>query len=292
MAVFKFRNLKSGQATPIPPGEFTIGRADDAYIHLEDGSVSRRHAQIINNDAGFFIEDLGSANGTAARGSYITRRMSVNFGDLVYIGSVPFRIDPEVEGEVDAAPSAGLRTSNRAYIRRDTERLPPNMSGTAPTTEPISPEKLSAPEVNPITDADAGELNAITMLESGSAPEQPEENHKTEPAQKAILAEITPIRSSFSVPTPISQRHAPAQPSPSAVLTQPQASHHQSAPTTIIAPPLQMTPTPVPAPTATPVLGRSWLLAIFLAGMGAGLLIGLCFARLFIEMGGKAASLP
>jgi predicted component of type VI protein secretion system len=291
VAVFKFRNLKNGQATPIPPGEFIIGRADDAYIHLEDGSVSRRHAQIINNNAGFFIEDLGSANGTAARGSYITRRMNVNLGDLIYIGSVPFRIDPEVEGEVDAAPSAGLRTSNRAYARRDTERLPPNMTDSIQRekAEQTSAEKLSAPEVNPTIDIDAGDLNAITLRESESAPAQPEENHKTEPAQKTIPAEIAPVRSSFPVPAP--QRRTPVQPPSPAVLTHPQASRPYSAPSTIVTPTAQSTPTPVAAPL-TPALGRTWLLAIFLAGIGAGLLMGLCFAKLFIEMGGKAASLP
>jgi predicted component of type VI protein secretion system len=267
VAVFKFRNLKSGQATPIPPGEFTIGRADDAYIHLEDGSVSRRHAQIINNSAGFFIEDLGSANGTAARGSYITRRININYGDEVYIGSVPFRIDPEVAGDVDSAPSAGLRNANRSYIRRDTERLPPNITASpVQVIEPISPEKLSAPEVSASIDIDAGDLNAITIREPESVPEHAQENLETEPAAKRVPAEITPpARSTFSVPTP--QR--PARPQPASTT-----------------PPSVQT---VPIGTTT---GWGRLLLVFWAGMGTGLLIGLVFARLFIEMGGKAASLP
>ena len=282
MAVFKFRNLKNGQATPIPPGEFTIGRADDAYIHLEDGSISRRHAQVINNAAGFFIEDLGSANGTAAHGVYITRRMSINYGDVVYIGSVPFRIDPEVEGEVDAAPSAGLRTSNRAYIRRDTERLPANVLSSAPPSvmEEILPDKLSAPEVNADTNIDAGDLNAITMREPEDVAEQVHENHEAKPvATKEILAEIVPIRSSFSVPVPVRST----------------SSQQPSRPV-----PVQPTPMP-PAPASAQAAsvetvksqgGRGWLLMTFLAGMGAGLLIGLYFAKLFIEMGGKPTSLP
>jgi predicted component of type VI protein secretion system len=278
VAVFKFRNLKSGQATPIPPGEFTIGRADDAYVHLEDGSISRRHAQIINNASGFFIEDLGSANGTAARGAYITRRMSINYGDVVYIGSIPFRIDPEVEGEVDEAPSAGLRTSNRAYIRRDTERLPPNVIGSAPppVVEQVSSDKLSAPEISADTNIDAGDLNAITMREPESVSEQVHENHGTKPAAKEILAEIAPVRSSFSVPVPQPSRSVQSQSPKRTTLIQPAAA---------------------PLPSVEPVsaeakAGWSWLLLTFLAGMGAGLLIGLYFAKLFIEMGGKPASLP
>ncbi|HEY0257520.1 MAG TPA: FHA domain-containing protein [Candidatus Methylacidiphilales bacterium] len=273
MAVFKFRNLKSGQATPIPPGEFTVGRADDAYVHLEDGSVSRRHAQVINNASGFFIEDLGSANGTAARGSYITRRMNINYGDVVYIGSVPFRIDPEVAGDVDAAPSAGMRSSNRAYIRRDTERLP--KSGELPrVVEKISPDKLSAPEVSAATDIDAGELNAVIIHEPENVSEPVRKHPEPEPA-----VEVAPPRSTFSAPAP--SRAVQLQAPHPAVSIQAELRQPAFAAT----PPVQETP----ARTAT---GWGWLLLTFLAGMGAGLLIGLSFARLFIEMGGKAASLP
>ena len=272
--------MKSGQATPIPPGEFTIGRADDAYVHLEDGSVSRRHAQVINNNAGFFIEDLGSANGTAARGTFITRRMSINYGDLIYIGSVPFRIDPEVSGEVDAAPSAGLRNANRSYIRRDTERLPPNISGTpAQVPEPLSPEELSAPEVNAATDIDAGDLNAVTIREPEGmyASKSTKVKHEEALSPKALMAELTPpVKSTFSIPTP--QRSTqPSSPSS----------------TTLIQPPLHPSePIPVQVAPERSTLSWGWLLVVFLAGMGAGLLIGLYFAKLFIEMGGKAASLP
>jgi predicted component of type VI protein secretion system len=283
VSVFKFRNLKNGQATPIPPGEFTIGRADDAYVHLEDSSVSRRHAQIINNDAGFFIDDLGSANGTAARGSYITRRTSINHGDMIFIGSVPFRVDPEVEGEVDTAPSTGLRRSNRPYMRRDTEHLPPNMTGASRVVEEISPDKLSAPEVNEAADMDAGDLNAVVMHEPESRFEQMQENSETESSAKTILAQITPVRSTFSAPTP--QRPAQLQQPNPAVLIHSQP--HQPATTAPLPVAVQTQTAPVPTTT-----GWGWFLLIFLAGMGTGLLIGLYFARLFIEMGGKAASLP
>ena len=260
--------MKSGQATPIPPGEFTIGRANDAYVHLEDGSVSRRHAQVINNDSGFFIEDLGSANGTAARGTYITHRISINYGDVVYIGSVPFRIDPEVAGEVDVAPSAGMRMANRAYIRRDTERLP--KAGEQPrVVEAISRDKLSAPEVNAATDMDAQELNAVIIHE----PVQ--ENAVLEP-----VVEMFPARSTFSAPTPQSAAQLP-RPHPTASI---QAELRQPAPL--------ITPSAPQAVPVQPAAGWGRFLLVFLAGMGVGLLIGLVFARLFIEMGGKAASLP
>jgi hypothetical protein len=48
-----------------PEGErTTIGRSPDCEIFLDDVTVSRRHAVLVRRDAKFFIEDLGSLNGT------------------------------------------------------------------------------------------------------------------------------------------------------------------------------------------------------------------------------------
>jgi FHA domain/zinc-ribbon domain len=42
----------------------TIGRSPDCEIFLDDVTVSRKHAVLTQRDGGFFIEDLGSLNGT------------------------------------------------------------------------------------------------------------------------------------------------------------------------------------------------------------------------------------
>ena len=48
-----------------PQGErTTIGRSPDCDIFLDDVTVSRRHAVLVERDGGFFIEDQGSLNGT------------------------------------------------------------------------------------------------------------------------------------------------------------------------------------------------------------------------------------
>ena len=49
----------------VPQGErTTIGRSPDCDVFLDDVTVSRRHALLVERDGGFFIEDLGSLNGT------------------------------------------------------------------------------------------------------------------------------------------------------------------------------------------------------------------------------------
>ena len=48
-----------------PEGErTTIGRSPDCEIFLDDVTVSRKHAVLVRRDAAFFVEDLGSLNGT------------------------------------------------------------------------------------------------------------------------------------------------------------------------------------------------------------------------------------
>jgi hypothetical protein len=42
----------------------TIGRSPDCEIFLDDVTVSRKHAVLVRRDGAFFVEDLGSLNGT------------------------------------------------------------------------------------------------------------------------------------------------------------------------------------------------------------------------------------
>ena len=69
-----------------PEGErTTIGRSPDCDIFLDDVTVSRKHAVLVRRDASFFIEDLGSLNGT-----FLNRRRiesgELGDGDELQIG--------------------------------------------------------------------------------------------------------------------------------------------------------------------------------------------------------------
>jgi pSer/pThr/pTyr-binding forkhead associated (FHA) protein len=69
-----------------PQGErTTVGRSPDCGIFLDDVTVSRRHAVLIARQGAYFIEDLGSLNGT-----YVNRRRidsaQLGDGDEVQIG--------------------------------------------------------------------------------------------------------------------------------------------------------------------------------------------------------------
>jgi len=63
----------------------TIGRKLDNDIRLEDTTVSSHHARILQKEAGVFIEDCDSTNGTLVNGIPVQDR-KLKDGDIVVIG--------------------------------------------------------------------------------------------------------------------------------------------------------------------------------------------------------------
>jgi hypothetical protein len=71
----------------VPQGErTTVGRSPDCDIFLDDVTVSRRHAVLLQRDGGFFIEDQGSLNGTYLNRKRIESAQELENGDELQIG--------------------------------------------------------------------------------------------------------------------------------------------------------------------------------------------------------------
>ena len=75
-----------GRSYELSDGENIIGRAAP-NVPLSDGTVSRRHANIISKNGVCMLEDLGSANGTYLNGVRLTRPSSLKRGDQIRVGS-------------------------------------------------------------------------------------------------------------------------------------------------------------------------------------------------------------
>jgi hypothetical protein len=71
----------------VPQGErTTIGRSPENDIFLDDVTVSRKHAVLLQQDDGYHIEDLGSLNGTFLNRKRIESSAKLENGDEVQIG--------------------------------------------------------------------------------------------------------------------------------------------------------------------------------------------------------------
>ena len=71
----------------LPQGErTTIGRSPDCDIFLDDVTVSRKHAVLVQRDDGLFIEDEGSLNGTFLNRRRIEEPSRLENGDELQVG--------------------------------------------------------------------------------------------------------------------------------------------------------------------------------------------------------------
>lgn len=123
--IFKLREVASGRPYLILPGDNTAGRNEDAAIRLADDSISRRHAVFHNREDGLWVEDLASTNGTFVEGYRIGNPVKLRLGDVVRLGEVDFRIDPEV-GPAGAAvqPELPPPTIPWETFQRKTDKIP------------------------------------------------------------------------------------------------------------------------------------------------------------------------
>lgn len=66
--------------------ELTFGRSESCQVRLDDTYVSTLHARLFAKDATWFVEDLGSTNGTTLNGVKVTGPSPVAVGDRVKVG--------------------------------------------------------------------------------------------------------------------------------------------------------------------------------------------------------------
>ncbi|MGK2881290.1 MAG: FHA domain-containing protein FhaB/FipA [Mycobacterium sp.] len=71
-----------------------IGRADDSTIVLTDDYASTRHARLSQRGADWYVEDLGSTNGTYLDRAKVTTAVQVPMGTPVRIGKTVIELRP------------------------------------------------------------------------------------------------------------------------------------------------------------------------------------------------------
>lgn len=90
------QNNHSWQAELNPAGT-TIGRSDKCDIVINSKQVSRRHARFfLTSNGKWFVEDLGSSNGTFVNGERVTS-CQISRADVIEIGLASLSFSPLVE---------------------------------------------------------------------------------------------------------------------------------------------------------------------------------------------------
>lgn len=120
MAVLEvIKGLTPGRRFLVEGQHAVLGRHPDCDVVLDVAAVSRHHAKIIHDTGRYFIEDLGSRNGTFINGQMIHGRAALQEGDQVGICDLAFHFQldqDEPTGSimpllVDDSPDDRIRSS-------------------------------------------------------------------------------------------------------------------------------------------------------------------------------------
>jgi len=81
-----------GETAALDGAPILIGRGTDAAIRLDDDYVSTRHARIAQSGDTWFVEDLGSTNGTYIGSHRLTQPTTIQLGSKVRIGKTTLEL--------------------------------------------------------------------------------------------------------------------------------------------------------------------------------------------------------
>jgi hypothetical protein len=75
-----------GRVHQVTSRRVVLGRSRECDVRLDDGNVSRRHAELVQEGATYWLVDLGSTNGTELNGERVERGKLAD-GDRITLGS-------------------------------------------------------------------------------------------------------------------------------------------------------------------------------------------------------------
>ncbi len=136
----------------IPEGEFLMGRSSQCHLVLDDPSVSRVHAAIVNSGGKIRVEDRQSRNGVLLNGERITKPTALQHGDKVSVGHQKIEI-ASVESAREADRTVGIRAcdvcgsfanANEPFCAKCGSNI-----GVVTTISPKEPLANTAPDSSP-----------------------------------------------------------------------------------------------------------------------------------------------
>lgn len=100
-----------GITFPILQNQIRIGREEACDVRVQDAEVSRRHCELIWKENAFWMQDLGSSNGTFVNGTQITAPTRLSAGDKIGVGQtvMVLELEPQIKPiptPYDATPAA------------------------------------------------------------------------------------------------------------------------------------------------------------------------------------------
>ena len=150
--MLQLKNIKTGDTWEIPSEGFFLGRAGaKAEIQIADPGVSKKHARIFEQNGAWFLEDVGSSNGTYIQGKRLSEPVQLNEGLVFGMSRNKFQVVTIAgNGAVGNGASAGVAEDDLF----DQDLPPPDDLGPPggpplPPAAPPGPDPYAAPASAP-----------------------------------------------------------------------------------------------------------------------------------------------
>ena len=88
------RGALAGTRLTLAEAQITIGRAEDSTLVINDDYASARHARLVPRGGQWYVEDLGSTNGTYLDRAKVTAPTPVPLGVPIRIGRTSIELRP------------------------------------------------------------------------------------------------------------------------------------------------------------------------------------------------------
>lgn len=181
------KNLQTGESYDVGAGGAVIGRTGGgATIEVEDRAVSKKHARIFVEAGQWFIEDMGSVNGTVVDGNKIGEAVALSSGLIFSLSKHKFEV-VRVAGRAAKAPApapapeletqTSQRGNNAANLPSALRKDPvPRRRGAPPprfVDDDLVPPEPTRGELPPASDQDVPPPAPFVPPESPSIEPEP-----------------------------------------------------------------------------------------------------------------------
>ncbi len=120
------------KAYPLEKEEFVIGRELINDLIISDPEISRKHARLFKKKEQYYLEDLGSTNGTFYAGKRVSKPVLLKSGDLINLGkSIVLEFIAEEEAVISApselveevpAKQEGTKEIKKTFLKKEDKK--------------------------------------------------------------------------------------------------------------------------------------------------------------------------
>lgn len=172
--------------------EARLGRTADNDVVVRDQAASRSHARVFEKAGRYFVEDLGSANGTKLNNASVKQAKELKDGDSIIIGDTVFRFELNLEQTMAPAPSSTMDEAGAVSEDPNATQLPKRPAAPPPRRAAARPDSTNADDDEPAADEpdSTGDEPDSTGDESDSTGDDADEGLQGESVNSTMFVNV------------------------------------------------------------------------------------------------------